>query len=157
MAENAPMEVDTPAIKQPRFQVKKWNAVCLWSWDIVVDNKPHHGSLHRMPSKPGLSNYRGMHRRVGPVQRTYPTIPFTRAQINADNRARDQTARLPLPLHLALAQDQTGLPTRQQRMGTSKVRPMSIKAISSASDPSSILSLHLCITVTAGIGTMSRV
>ncbi|PWZ01872.1 RING/U-box [Testicularia cyperi] len=39
MAENAPMEVDTPAsTKQPRFQVKKWNAVCLWSWDIVVDN-----------------------------------------------------------------------------------------------------------------------
>jgi hypothetical protein len=29
---------------------------------------------HRMSSKPGLSNYRGMHRRVGPVQRTYPTI-----------------------------------------------------------------------------------
>ncbi|ETS61443.1 hypothetical protein PaG_04475 [Moesziomyces aphidis] len=38
MAENAPMEVDSPATKQPRFQVKKWNAVCLWSWDIVVDN-----------------------------------------------------------------------------------------------------------------------
>lgn len=38
MAENAPMEVDAPATKQPRFQVKKWNAVCLWSWDIVVDN-----------------------------------------------------------------------------------------------------------------------
>ncbi|KAJ1018647.1 hypothetical protein NDA13_006337 [Ustilago tritici] len=38
MAENAPMEVDSPSTKQPRFQVKKWNAVCLWSWDIVVDN-----------------------------------------------------------------------------------------------------------------------
>merc|ERR1711981_1214263 len=22
----------------PRFEVKKWNAVALWSWDIVVDN-----------------------------------------------------------------------------------------------------------------------
>jgi RING-box protein 1 len=21
-----------------RFEVKKWNAVALWSWDIVVDN-----------------------------------------------------------------------------------------------------------------------
>merc|ERR1712032_564015 len=30
------MEVDQS--KPPRFQVKKWNAVCLWSWDIVVDN-----------------------------------------------------------------------------------------------------------------------
>ncbi|KAG7571395.1 hypothetical protein FFLO_00578 [Filobasidium floriforme] len=23
---------------EPRFVVKKWNAVALWSWDIVVDN-----------------------------------------------------------------------------------------------------------------------
>ncbi|UZJ54883.1 hypothetical protein CBS101457_004203 [Exobasidium rhododendri] len=30
------MEVDTQ--KPPRFQVRKWNSVCLWSWDIVVDN-----------------------------------------------------------------------------------------------------------------------
>lgn len=22
----------------PRFEVKKWNAVALWAWDIVVDN-----------------------------------------------------------------------------------------------------------------------
>eukprot|EP00761_Pharyngomonas_kirbyi_P011452 gb/GECH01011477.1/.p1 GENE.gb/GECH01011477.1/~~gb/GECH01011477.1/.p1 ORF type:complete len:135 (+),score=37.59 gb/GECH01011477.1/:1-405(+) len=21
-----------------RFEIKKWNAVCLWAWDIVVDN-----------------------------------------------------------------------------------------------------------------------
>lgn len=21
-----------------RFEIKKWNAVALWSWDIVVDN-----------------------------------------------------------------------------------------------------------------------
>ncbi|CAO1613567.1 unnamed protein product [Parajaminaea phylloscopi] len=28
----------TQQAKPPRFQVKKWNAVCLWSWDIVVDN-----------------------------------------------------------------------------------------------------------------------
>ena len=24
--------------KKARFQVKKWSAVCLWAWDIVVDN-----------------------------------------------------------------------------------------------------------------------
>ena len=23
---------------QPRFEVKKWNAVALWAWDIHVDN-----------------------------------------------------------------------------------------------------------------------
>lgn len=46
------MEVDTPAESSgkaiqksgtdgkntPRFEVKKWNAVALWAWDIVVDN-----------------------------------------------------------------------------------------------------------------------
>ncbi|KAF8684918.1 Ring-box 1 [Rhizoctonia solani] len=36
------MEVDTPDTKskdkKPRFEVKKWNAVALWAWDIVVDN-----------------------------------------------------------------------------------------------------------------------
>merc|ERR1711920_657682 len=25
-------------VTQDRFEVKKWNAVALWSWDIVVDN-----------------------------------------------------------------------------------------------------------------------
>jgi hypothetical protein len=24
--------------KQRRFEIKKWNAVALWAWDIVVDN-----------------------------------------------------------------------------------------------------------------------
>ncbi|KIR25435.1 RING-box protein 1b [Cryptococcus deuterogattii 99/473] len=24
--------------KKPRFEVKKWNAVALWAWDIAVDN-----------------------------------------------------------------------------------------------------------------------
>eukprot|EP00250_Pteridium_aquilinum_P029757 c40074_g1_i1 orf=278-778(-) len=28
-----------PAAKRPkRFEIKKWNAVALWAWDIVVDN-----------------------------------------------------------------------------------------------------------------------
>jgi RING-box protein 1 len=31
------MEVDT-ATEKKRFEVKKWNAVALWAWDIVVDN-----------------------------------------------------------------------------------------------------------------------
>ncbi|CCA75189.1 probable ring-box protein 1 [Serendipita indica DSM 11827] len=46
----ADMDVDTPTAaastsagkkrKQdgPKFEVKKWNAVTLWAWDIVVDN-----------------------------------------------------------------------------------------------------------------------
>ena len=42
------MDVDTSSEGTPRFQVKKvgylrvvltkWNSVCLWSWDIQVDN-----------------------------------------------------------------------------------------------------------------------
>ncbi|KOS16072.1 e3 ubiquitin-protein ligase rbx1 [Malassezia pachydermatis] len=37
------MDVEAPSTTQggeqaPRFQVKKWNSVCLWSWDIQVDN-----------------------------------------------------------------------------------------------------------------------
>ncbi|CUV07637.1 unnamed protein product [Cryptosporidium hominis] len=27
-----------PEPGQKRFEIKKWNAVALWSWDIVVDN-----------------------------------------------------------------------------------------------------------------------
>ena len=33
------MEVDAPATcEKKRFEIKKWNAVALWAWDIVVDN-----------------------------------------------------------------------------------------------------------------------
>ncbi|KAH7910919.1 hypothetical protein BJ138DRAFT_1187639 [Hygrophoropsis aurantiaca] len=45
----ADMDVDTPSTSKKdakdggkegkqRFEVKKWNAVSLWAWDIVVDN-----------------------------------------------------------------------------------------------------------------------
>ncbi|XP_036100503.1 E3 ubiquitin-protein ligase RBX1-like [Molossus molossus] len=39
----AAMGVDTPSgmnssVGKTRFEVKKWNAVALWAWDIVVDN-----------------------------------------------------------------------------------------------------------------------
>lgn len=32
--------VTPPKKDKPRFEVKKWNAVAFWSWDIVVDNCP---------------------------------------------------------------------------------------------------------------------
>uniref|UniRef100_A0A8C6VK92 Ring-box 1 n=1 Tax=Naja naja TaxID=35670 RepID=A0A8C6VK92_NAJNA len=39
----AAMDVDAPSgtnsgAGKKRFEVKKWNAVALWAWDIVVDN-----------------------------------------------------------------------------------------------------------------------
>ncbi|KAK0646194.1 hypothetical protein B0T16DRAFT_458141 [Cercophora newfieldiana] len=34
----ASAEGDSKADGKKRFEVKKWNAVALWAWDIVVDN-----------------------------------------------------------------------------------------------------------------------
>ena len=33
-----PTTTDSAAAELKRFEVKKWNAVTLWAWDIVVDN-----------------------------------------------------------------------------------------------------------------------
>ncbi|KAI5784496.1 hypothetical protein FPQ18DRAFT_353211 [Pyronema domesticum] len=38
MKDAAPSKSDAPSGSKPRFEVKKWNAVALWSWDIVVEN-----------------------------------------------------------------------------------------------------------------------
>merc|ERR1711920_1170446 len=34
------MDVDPvcPQVTEKRFEIKKWNAVGLWAWDIIVDN-----------------------------------------------------------------------------------------------------------------------
>ncbi|VDN58869.1 unnamed protein product [Dracunculus medinensis] len=32
------MEYEEGSKEKKRFEVKKWNAVALWAWDIVVDN-----------------------------------------------------------------------------------------------------------------------
>lgn len=50
------MDVDTSSEGTPRFQVKKvcylrvvltkWNSVCLWSWDIQVDNVRRLGATY---------------------------------------------------------------------------------------------------------------
>uniref|UniRef100_A0A8C9IPT0 Zinc finger RING-H2-type domain-containing protein n=1 Tax=Piliocolobus tephrosceles TaxID=591936 RepID=A0A8C9IPT0_9PRIM len=39
----AAMDMDTPSgtnsrAGKKRFEVKKWNAIAVWAWDIVVDN-----------------------------------------------------------------------------------------------------------------------
>lgn len=31
-------EMEIESEKTQRFTIKKWNAVALWAWDIVVDN-----------------------------------------------------------------------------------------------------------------------
>ena len=39
-SETQPTSVSSTSAKssQPRFEVKKWNAVALWSWDTQIDN-----------------------------------------------------------------------------------------------------------------------
>jgi len=37
-AKKAKAAADSSGSSKPRFEVKKWNAVALWAWDIVVDN-----------------------------------------------------------------------------------------------------------------------
>ncbi|GMT22172.1 hypothetical protein PFISCL1PPCAC_13469, partial [Pristionchus fissidentatus] len=63
--------------------------------------QPHHGSVHRVPGESGFGCERRVQRRVGQLQ-----------------------PRLPLPLHLPLAQDPPGVPSRQQRVGVPEVRSL---------------------------------
>ena len=35
---SAPASSSSKQVQQPRFEIKKWNAVALWSWDTQVDN-----------------------------------------------------------------------------------------------------------------------
>ncbi|KAI4223760.1 MAG: hypothetical protein L6R36_005191 [Xanthoria steineri] len=69
-----------------RFEVKKWNAVALWAWDIVVDNcaicRNHIMDLCELPDS-----------------------------IECQANQQSATTRFPLPLHLSLAEDPTSLPT----------------------------------------------
>lgn len=33
-----PTKANSSTVQRKRFEVKKWNAVTLWAWDILVDN-----------------------------------------------------------------------------------------------------------------------
>ena len=38
LCQKFPLEMEVDQQVQKRFEVKKWNAVALWAWDIQVDN-----------------------------------------------------------------------------------------------------------------------
>ncbi|KAI7966480.1 hypothetical protein MJO29_002228 [Puccinia striiformis f. sp. tritici] len=117
------MDVDAKSVAKPdgdanssdqkRFVVKKWNAVALWAWDIVVDNcaicRNHIMDLcealgrvsYRMSSQSSQYDQRGMYGCVGDLQ-----------------------PRVSLPLHLKVVENSSSLSARQSRMGTSKVWPI---------------------------------
>lgn len=65
---------------------------------------------------------------MGYLQRPYTHskpiigIPFSSLSMNVLTNISLSTARIPLPLHLPMAQDPTGMPTRQPRLGVPEVR-----------------------------------
>ncbi|KAL4688726.1 hypothetical protein H8959_004978 [Pygathrix nigripes] len=80
-----------------RFEVKKWNAIAVWAWDIVVDNCA--------------------------ICRNHIMDLCIECQATSEERtvAWGSVIMLFIPLHLSLAQNTTGVSIGQQRVGIPKV------------------------------------
>ncbi len=89
--------------------------------------KPHHGSLYRMSSKPGIRYERGVHCCLGHLQRKeqHPAHTCTTGS-RGMLLTRRVAARISLPLHLEMAQGPSSLPAGQQGLGIPKVWQISV-------------------------------
>lgn len=85
----------------------------------VLTERSHH--RHRVPGQPGISYERGMHSRLGHLQRKFSSPHLANGRLIIVF----PPACLPFPLHLSMAQDSPGVSSRQQGLGVPEVRPMS--------------------------------
>ncbi|MCJ1427084.1 RING-box protein 1 [Sticta canariensis] len=89
-----------------RFEVKKWNAVALWAWDIVASSVKQ--IKHQLRAK--SAQWLGV----------FAMYAFLTG-IDSGQNDNECTACFSLPLHLALAEDSSSLSIRQQRLGISEI------------------------------------
>lgn len=76
-----------------------------------------------MSGQPGLRYERGVYRRLGHLQRA--CLPRLLSAVDYVLILVPRTACLPLPLHLAVVEDSTGVPAGQQGLGVSEIWPLS--------------------------------
>ena len=137
------------ASEQPRFEVKKWNAVALWAWGtsfagcrtsppndsaISVQRKcnfislvtnPAHLLVHRIVHL----RHRGRQLRhlpqphYGPLHRM-PGQPGIYDIRGVHGSMGCLQSCIPFPLHLAVAQNAPGVSTRQPRLGIPEIRAL---------------------------------